>query len=266
MSKGEGEFQFNIDKKAKIKILSGDIEITQSDDEKIHFHTDDSYFYMKSHEDDNNVFVEVGRLNPLNGSIRGFEDLEIVVPVNSKIGIDLLNGDIDCSNINLKDFSVSLKHGDIDVKGTECENLDIECINGDMDLDLNCDYIDLKNVNGDTEISIHKDFYNANLKTVKGDIFVKLDVEPKFIQVSKVHGDCFINGKEITSVTGNGQAEVKIKNVNGDVNVLYSEKTNNVSVEKDSEIKKVLQMLKDKKITKEQAEELLDSLKNKEVF
>lgn len=266
MSKGEGEVQFNIDKKVKIKVLSGDVEITQSDDEKIHFQTNDSYFYMKSHEDGDNVFVEVGRLDPLNGKIKGFEDLEIAVPVNSKIGIDLLNGDIDCSNIDLKDFSISLKHGDINVNDTECENLEIECINGDIDLDLNCDYIDLKNVNGDTEVLIHKDFYSANLKTVKGDVFVKLDVEPKSIQVSKIHGDCFINGKERTSVMENGQAEVKIKNVNGDVNVLYSKKTNNVSVEKDSEIKKVLQMLKDKKITKEQAEELLDSLKNKEVF
>jgi DUF4097 and DUF4098 domain-containing protein YvlB len=266
MSKGEGEIQFNIDKKVKIKILSGDVTITQSDDEKIRFHTSDSYFYMKSHEDDNNIFVDVGRLNPLNGKTKGFEDLEIAVPLNSKIDIDLLNGDVDCAGINLKEFRISLKHGDIDINDAECENLEIESINGDISLDLNCDYANLKNINGDTELMIHKDFRNANLEAIKGDVFVKLDVEPKSVEILKLRGDCFINGEERTSIMGNGRAEVKIKNINGDVNVLYSKKTDNVSIDKNSEIKKVLQMLKDKKITKEEAEKLLDSLKDEEVF
>lgn len=266
MSKGVGKIKFDFNKTVRIKIRSGDLNIKQSEDNFIYFKTEDSYFYMKSTEDDKNIFVDVGRLNPKNGKIQGFNDLDIEIPDNVKIEVELLKGDIEAYDLNLKEFKISTKLGDIDLSNINCERLTIDSVNGDIDVNAEVEDFYSRAVRGDMEIQLHEQLLTAKIESIKGDLLLNLSEEPKVIKVSSIQGDCFINGEPIIFADGNGKADIKIKSVKGDVNVLYFNKIINEESKEDSrEIKKVLEMLKNKKITKEEAEKLLASL-NKEVI
>jgi len=267
MSKGHGKVVFSKDKIVEINVGAGDLILKRNDDDNmLYFDTDDSFFSLKSYEDDSVVHIDVGKINLITGFLSSLGDLTVRIPKDIKIRINVSSGDVEAEGLILDKIEVSLKSGDLSIKNLNCNEGNFVLMNGDLLLDAEIKSLKAKSSNGGMSLYIKNDSENIILNSLLGDILLKLEKEPKVVEGSTLLGDFNINGKETNKIKGSGRCKAILSLTNGDANVICPV-SSEVKKEDDEDIKKILKMLKEGKINKDEAAQLLDSLHfKKEVF
>ena len=263
--KGNGDVSFNKDKLVKLNIFSSDLKFKQSPNEEIHFYTGDSYFYLDSKDYDDFLQINVKKFNPVSNKNYSLSDLVVEVPMGSKIDLNLLSTNVFIKNVSLKYLDISLKKGDLKIKNLDCEEFFLNSMSGDVVADLSSKQSFIDSIKGDIQLYFHNEISEIKIKSLNGDVLLSMGEPPLSVEISNMKGDAFINGRRSDEAKSNGKGKVRVQAFKGDINILYP-----VNKKRDSDddgIKKVLEMLKNKKITREQAVKLLDSLQSdKEVI
>jgi hypothetical protein len=275
MSKGHGKVAFSKDKIVEINVSAGDLLLKKSDEDNdnvVYFDTDDSFFTLKSYEDEDGVHIDVGKVNVKTGFFSSLGDLTIQIPANIKLRINLSSGDLEAKDLLLDLMDISIKSGDVSLKNLKCNKIKIALTNGDLFLEAETNILTVDCTKGDMSLYIKNDPERITLNSLLGDVLLKLEKEPKIVEGSILLGDFNINGKDLERAKGSGKCEAFLSLTNGDANVIFptgsvSNKDQADKERNDNDIKKILKMLQDGKINKDEAAQLLDSLNlKKEVF
>jgi DUF4097 and DUF4098 domain-containing protein YvlB len=268
MSKGHGKVVFSKNKIVEINVSAGDLLLKKSnEDNVVYFDTDDSFFTLESYENEFGIHIDVGKANLKTGFFSSLNDITIKIPANTKLRINLSSGDLEAKDLLLDLMEVSIKSGDASLKNLKCNKTKLALINGDLFLEAETNILTVDCTKGDMSLYIKNDPERITLNSLLGDVLLKLEKEPKVVESSVVLGDFSINGKNLERIEGSGKCEVFLSLENGDADVVFPV----ISVpnkEKDNDgMEKILEMLRDGKINKDEASKLIDSINlKKEVF
>ncbi len=262
MSKGRGDVRFNKNTLVKMDIFAKDVCFECSEDEIIHFYTGDRFFYLNSESDDRVTKIRVGKLRG-SGTLTNLGDLTVQVPKNIKLAVSIAKGDFQMKGLFLHSFELSIALGDVNIRDVNCKSFDISSTKGDIEAVVVGESFKFNTTSGDMDLHIKGRPDKINLNALKGDILLRLDTDVKILDISSILGDRHVNGKAIDHIEGNGITRVYINSTKGDIDVIYPTTPFNETKEHSDEIKKILEMLKEKKINSQQAAKLLDSLQTK---
>lgn len=256
-----------------IKHEEGSLAIIQKDSKKLL-----KTFNVK----DVDVTVKVPLTLILSGNIKNVSgDFEIKSFAGLHSGLSTRNGDIDINGINNVDIKVNIINGDLKMVSVSGA-VKINNVNGDISLSASTyNKVDINNVNGDISISGRFDLKeDAKIKIVSGDVNLNCEefINGHKIFVNSVTGDNNIKGNfpEDAVVQQGGLKELKnlrflkdslkpvITQLKEHFKFMPEDKVKEeVNPKKNNEenIKMILNMLSEGKISPEDAEKLIAALK-----
>ncbi len=205
--------------------------------------------------------TELPFFNVVNVAVEEDKEGSLEVGIPSSIlflEIGCVSGDMICENLNLKNLKLVSVSGSIEVDKTSSREAFLRTLSGDIRINSSeIDKIVLSSVSGDVKIK-HSSGKEWDITTTSGDIELIFPGYPNArILPRTMRGDLvtslpyILEGKEY--VFGEGKLKILVKSASGDLS-LRSETSENEYV------KKILKMLYEGKISKEEAERLIKEL------
>lgn len=155
------------------------------------------------------IKVEMPRRYRKNYNSDGGDDLVIMVPMESRVNYDSVNGNVEITKIQ-KAVSIETVNGEIDIRDVSGK-IKLESINGDIESSDLAGVLRIDTVNGDfnDESSVVEKLI---IETVNGDIESSIDSSD--VRVESVNGDMELNLKEVS--------RLEVTTVNGEINSTFS--------------------------------------------
>ncbi|MBM3713223.1 MAG: DUF4097 domain-containing protein [Actinobacteria bacterium] len=159
-------------------------------------------------------------------------NLDIYIPDNfsKEIACSSVSGDLETRRFMLESFTFNSTSGNVNVIELVSESTKIETTSGKVFLKDAEGLTSISTVSGGVEIDLRSLKKDLNVKTVSGDVDIKIPEESEFIfSLGSVSGNIknefrskitFADGKNLEGSVGEGMDHVKVKTISGDINLL----------------------------------------------
>lgn len=245
---------------------------------------------------DNSLFLKIRSKGVLGIPFFNFGgasgDVDLYIPKDKSLDLNLKSGDIAFTDYRGEDISLKAASGDIDIGGLFCNSFQAHLTSGDIDIDMETKKGSLNFRSGDVRILLRGEDWDVDISGVSGDVDVDTETSSVELYIKGISGDVSVNNESIGTgkigskhlVTDGGRNKLSINVISGDISVktgkgtgeikiVQQEKTNrpesqiSTPIENDTaisympeEVKKVRDMYRTGKLSKEDAMSLLDAM------
>lgn len=210
----------------EIDLYNGSVDVVTYDGEDIVVEAN-VRFYGKHSEVSEEAFKAANMIEVINqrlvmniNSAKYSMDGLIKVPKGDfkRLQMNLLNGDINLSNLNIEETTVKNKNGDVSLKDVSSQEASFDLLNGDITIiDSPIETIVINDLNGDVKINGY--IQNVSAETLNSDFFLtKKDLTDANIKVKTVSGDVKLSlpkslNLTLDSKTTNGEIKNRLSNL-----------------------------------------------------
>lgn len=215
-------------------------------------------------------------------------DIELYVPKDRSLELNLRSGDILFTDYRGEDISLKAVSGDISIERLLCNSFQAHLTSGDIDIDMETKKGSINFKSGDVKIFLRGEDWNVDISGVSGDVDVDTETNSIDLYIKGISGDISVNNESIGTgrignkhlVTEGGRNKLSINVISGDVSVNTGSGTGEIkiitnraenqtstSIEGDAgisyipeEVKKVKDMYRAGKLSKEDAMNLIDAM------
>lgn len=282
-------------KRVYIDGFGGDIKILPSEGNELVYDIGDG-LEIQHEVRDNSLFLKIRSKGVLGipffnfGGANG--DIDLYIPKDRSLDLNLKSGDIVFTDYKGEDILLKASSGDIDIKRLLCNSFQAHLTSGDIDIDIETNKGSLNFKSGDVKIFLRGEDWNVDISGVSGDVDVDTETNSVEIYLKGISGDVSVNNESIGTgrigskhlVTDGGRNKLSINVISGDVSVKTGKGTSEIkilqqiqpdrtesqistSIENDTaisyipeEVKKIRDMYKAGKLSKEDAMSLLDAM------
>lgn len=220
----------------------------------------------------------------------GNGDITLKIPEDKSLELKLKSGDISFLDYRGNDIVLKAASGDISVKRIICKNFSTYLTSGDIDLDIETKKGNINCRSGDVNVNLRGEEWDVEILGVSGDVDVNTESNSIDLYVSGVSGDVRINNESIGVgkigkkhlTTNGGRNKLSINVISGDISIKTAKETKETKIihtttstgtsefpsqERTSEmqyipeeVKKVKEMYKAGKISREDAISLIEAM------
>ncbi|MGC8971850.1 MAG: DUF4097 family beta strand repeat-containing protein [bacterium] len=219
-------------------------------------------------------------------------DILFFIPKNKSLELNLKSGDISFSDYKGDTVLLRATSGDINITRLLCDSLQAHLTSGDINIDVETKKGILNFRSGDVRVYLKGEDWNVDISGVSGDLDVTTETDSIELYINGISGDVSVNHESIATgrvgnkhiVTDGGRNKLRINVVSGDVSVKTGEGTKEMNIIKQAqtnqqevsellstenntsiyyipeEVKKVRDMYKAGKVSKEDATSLIEAM------
>ena len=280
-------------KRISVNGFGGDVRILPADGDELLYDIGEGLELQQEIKEDT-LFLNIrckGILGiPFLGIGKNNGDIVLYIPQDRSLDLNLKSGDISFSNYRGDEVSLKAASGDIDVKGLLCNSFNGHLTSGDIDIDLETKRGLLNFRSGDVRIYLRGEDWNVDISGVSGDVDVDTETNSVELQIKGMSGDVSVNNERIGVgrisnkhlVTDGGRNKLSINVISGDVSIKTGKGTGEIKLIQQSqttqektaisskddmsisyipeEVKKVRDMYRVGKISKEDAISLIEAM------
>ncbi|HON72057.1 MAG TPA: DUF4097 family beta strand repeat-containing protein, partial [bacterium] len=228
----------------------------------------------------------------------GDGDISLKIPQEKSLELNLKSGDISFSDYKGNDIVLRMRDiyrirgasGDISVSRIVCKNFSAHLTSGDVDIDIETKRGNINCRSGDVTVNLRGEEWDVDISGVSGDVDVNTESGSIDLYISGISGDVTLNdksigegkiGKKHLTIDG-GRNKLNINVISGDISIKTAKEVGESSFsqvttltepsesflqERDTaaqyipeEVKKVKEMYKSGKISKEDAIGLIEAM------
>ncbi len=220
----------------------------------------------------------------------GDGDISLKIPQEKSLELNLKSGDISFSDYKGNDIVLRGASGDISVSRIVCKNFSAHLTSGDVDIDIETKRGNINCRSGDVTVNLRGEEWDVDISGVSGDVDVNTESGSIDLYISGISGDVTLNDKSIGAgkigkkhlTTDGGRNKLNINVISGDISIktakevgessfsqvtTLTEPSESFLLERDTtaqyipeEVKKVKEMYKSGKISKEDAIGLIEAM------
>lgn len=219
-------------------------------------------------------------------------DISLFIPEDKSLDLNLKSGDISFSDYKGDTVLLRAASGDININRLLCNSLQAHLTSGDIEIDVETKKGTLNFRSGDVKIYLKGEDWDVDISGVSGDVDVATETDSVELYISGISGDVSVNNESIGIgrvgnkhiVTDGGRNKLSINVMSGDVSVKTGKGTGEIKILKQvqtnqsetsvplsvenntstsyipEEVKKVKDMYKAGKISKEDATSLIEAM------
>ncbi|MCX7796122.1 MAG: DUF4097 domain-containing protein [bacterium] len=282
-------------KKISIDGFGGDIKILPSERNELVYDIGEG-LELQHEIRDNSLFLKIRSKGVLGipffnfGGITG--DIDLYIPRDKTLDLNLKSGDILFTDYKGEDISLKAASGDIEIEKLLCNSFQAHLTSGDIDIDMETKKGSLNFRSGDVKIFLRGEDWDVDISGVSGDVDVDTETNSIDLYLKGISGDVSVNNETIGTgrigskhlVTDGGRNKLSINVISGDVSVKTGKGTGEIKILQQTqtnrqesqiltstenntfisyipeEVKKIRDMYKTGKLSKEDAISLLDAM------
>lgn len=274
--------------------IGGDIELLPNEVNEISYDIGDN-LEIESEVRDGTLVVKIRNKGTfgipfLNFGGWGNGDITLKIPQNRSLELNLKSGDISFSDYMGSDIVLKAASGDISVNRITCKNFSAHLTSGDIELDIETKKGNINCRSGDVLVNLRGEDWDVDISGVSGDVDVNTESNSIDLYVSGVSGDVRVNNESIGLgrigkkhlTTNGGRNKLSINVISGDISIRTAGdvketkiiQTTSIKESSESstqervtesqyipeEVKKVKEMYKSGRISKEDALGLIEAM------
>lgn len=274
--------------------IGGDIELLPNEVNEISYDIGDN-LEIESEVRDGTLVVKIRNKGTfgipfLNFGGWGNGDITLKIPQNRSLELNLKSGDISFSDYMGSDIVLKAASGDISVNRITCKNFSAHLTSGDIELDIETKKGNINCRSGDVSVNLRGEDWDVDISGVSGDVDVNTESNSIDLYVSGVSGDVRVNNESIGVgrigkkhlTTNGGRNKLSINVISGDISIRTAGdvketkiiQTTSIKESSESstqervtesqyipeEVKKVKEMYKSGRISKEDALGLIEAM------
>lgn len=274
--------------------IGGDIELLPNEVNEISYDIGDN-LEIESEVRDGTLVVKIRNKGTfgipfLNFGGWGNGDITLKIPQNRSLELNLKSGDISFSDYMGSDIVLKAASGDIFVNRITCKNFSAHLTSGDIELDIETKKGNINCRSGDVSVNLRGEDWDVDISGVSGDVDVNTESNSIDLYVSGVSGDVRVNNESIGVgrigkkhlTTNGGRNKLSINVISGDISIRTAGdvketkiiQTTSIKESSESstqervtesqyipeEVKKVKEMYKSGRISKEDALGLIEAM------